>query len=173
MDDGNKINPNHTAARGVLRVVGPALALVGLAFVVIGFGSFFAAFGSHDGPPRYFWCAFVGMPLMGVGLIISKFAFLGRIGRYVAGETAPVAKDAFNYLAEGTQQGVRDVAAAVGEGLRGSLPTARCRACGKTNDTDARFCRDCGAILAANCPGCGHANAPEAKFCDDCGKPLT
>ena len=173
MSVGNRINPNHTGIRTVLQVVGPTIALLGLAFIVIGFGSFFAAFGNHDGPPRYFWCAFIGMPLLGVGLMISKFAFLGRVSRYVAGETAPVAKDTFNYLADGTQKGVRTVAAAVGEGLRGSTPTSRCRACSQTNDADAKFCRDCGASLAVDCPACGHANAPDAKFCDDCGKLLT
>ena len=173
MADSNKINPNHTGTRAVLQVVGPALALLGLAFIVIGFGSFFAAFGNHDGPPRYFWCAFVGMPLLGVGLMISKFAFLGRVSRYVAGETAPVAKDTFNYLAEDTQEGVRNVAGAIGEGLGSTTSPSRCRACGHTNDADAKFCRNCGASLAASCPACGHANAPDAKFCDDCGKSLT
>jgi len=164
-------NPDQSSAKSVLRVVGPLLFGVGLVFTIAGFGSFFASFGTFE-PPRYFWCAFVGLPLVGVGVGISKFAFMGPLYRYVAGETAPVAKDTFNYLAEGTQQGVRTMAAAVGEGLRRSSSELKCEKCGQPNDTDARFCRNCGGCLATTCPSCGHLSDAGANFCDACGKPL-
>ena len=61
------ITSGHAQRRAVLRVVGPAVAGIGLLFAVTGFASFFAAFGGA-GPPRDFWCAFVGLPLLGVGL---------------------------------------------------------------------------------------------------------
>jgi hypothetical protein len=103
MKDEDKLNPGHSSTRGVLRVVGPLLAVVGLIFTIAGIGSFFASFGTFE-PPRYFWCAFVGLPLVALGVGISQYAFMGRVFRYVAGETAPVAKDTFNYMAEGTGQ---------------------------------------------------------------------
>ena len=71
-----------------------------------------------DGPPRFFWCAFVGLPLMGLGGTICKFAFMGAVSRYIANEVAPVGKDVVNYMAEGTKGAVRDVAVAVGDRLR-------------------------------------------------------
>jgi hypothetical protein len=82
------------------------------------------------------------------------YAFLGSFTRYVFGETAPVQKDTFNYLAEGTQGGVRTVATAVGEGLaagmrQGGAAGSRCLRCHHYNDADAKFCKNCGTALVA------------------------
>jgi ribosomal protein L40E len=171
VNDEEKLNPGHSTTRDILRVVGPLLGAVGLIFTIAGIVSFFASFGTFE-PPRYFWCAFVGLPLVALGVGITRYAFMGRMFRYVAGETAPVAKDTFNYLAEGTQPGVRAMATAVGEVLRGSGSELLCAKCGQANDSDARFCRKCGANLGTTCPSCGHRNDAAATFCDACGKPL-
>ena len=184
------LDDRHAPARDALRVFGPILIAVGLIFTVIGIGSFFASVGSFE-PPRYFWCAFVGLPLLGVGVGITKFAFLGAVTRYVASETAPVAKDTINYVAHGTKDAVREIASAVGEGLRSGgsalsgaagvpgasgapAPVARCRGCDAENDADARFCKACGSVITkgAPCSGCGEVNAPDARYCDNCGKAL-
>jgi len=171
MNDEENLNPSQSSTRGVLRVVGPLLASVGLIFTIVGIGSFFVSFGAFE-PPRYFWCAFVGLPLVAVGVAISRFAFMGPLFRYVAGETAPVAKDTFNYLAEGTQKGVRSMATAVGDGLRGSGSDLRCEKCRHPNDSDAKFCQQCGACLETTCPSCGHLSDAGASFCEACGKPV-
>jgi hypothetical protein len=42
---------------------------------------------------------------------------MGRFQRYFAGETAPVAKDLVNYLAENVQPSVKSMAKAVAEGI--------------------------------------------------------
>ena len=172
------IDPGHGEIRSILKVVGPLVALTGLVFVVVGVGSFFRAFGSHE-PPGNFWCAFIGIPLLGVGIAICKFAFMGRIARYVANEVAPVGKDAFNYMADGTKDAVRDLAAAVGEGLRSgdsgqAASLIRCHKCNTDNDAGANFCNRCGASLrkSQECPACGELNDPDARFCDNCGKEI-
>lgn len=168
----------HREARAFLRFLGPALIAVGLVLVVIGFGSFFSSFGSF-GAPRYFWCAFVGIPVLGVGVAMTKFAYLGAVTRYMANEVAPVGKDTFNYLAHGTKDGVREIASAVGDGLRGvsgerTVEVVRCHKCNEENDADARFCKSCGAALLKTraCEGCGELNDPDARFCDRCGAPI-
>jgi hypothetical protein len=120
---------------------------------IIGFGSLLSSFGSNE-LPRYFWCAFVGMPLLFVGAAMSIFGFLGSVSLYVSREAAPVQKDTFNYLAEGTQVGVRTVATALGEGLTVGMHKAqdtgkRCLQCHHDNDLDARFCKNCGTPLAS------------------------
>jgi hypothetical protein len=84
--------------------------------MIVGFGSFFAAFGTFE-PPRYFWCAFVGMPLLIVGLVMCKLGYLGAIYRYIAAETAPVATDTINAIGQGAQPGIKAVAKAVTEGI--------------------------------------------------------
>lgn len=48
-----------------------------------------------------------------------------------------------------------------------------CPACGATNETDSKFCDECGRPLGRNCPSCQGPNRPGAKFCQHCGYRLT
>ena len=80
--------PKHQEIRTLLRAIGPLMVLAGVILAIVGIASFFSAFGTHE-PPKRFWCVFIGVPLVGIGMGICKFAFLGTIGRYVAGEAAP------------------------------------------------------------------------------------
>lgn len=172
------IDRRHKETRTVLRIVGPAVVGVGLLFIIIGLGSFFAAFGTFQ-PPRYFWCAFVGIPLLGVGGAICKFAFMGAVSRYMAGEVAPVGKDVVNYMADGTKDAVRDVAAAIGEGISaaagaGEVQVVCCHKCNENNEESANYCKSCGAALLKTkpCAKCGELNDPDARFCDHCGEAI-
>jgi hypothetical protein len=109
-------SPKHKNARTLLRVGGPIILITGMIFVAVSLISFFSSMGTFE-PPRYFWCGFVGMPLMFVGGVMCQFGYLGSVARYVAAESAPVAKDTFNYMADGTQEGIKKVARAVTEGI--------------------------------------------------------
>ena len=118
MSMNNKIeSPKHARVRSFLRIAGPVCAVIGLIFIAIGMISFFAAFGSFH-PPKLFWCCFVGMPILFVGLVMSKFGYFGSVMRYVAAESAPVAKDTVNYMAEGTKDAVKTIARAAAEGVK-------------------------------------------------------
>ena len=114
--------PQHSMIRTVLRIGGPTILVVGFLFAIVGFGSFFSSFASFgsSGPhefPRYFWCAFVGLPLMFLGFTICLFGFIGPFQRYVLGESAPVVKDAVNYMGENIQPGIKSVVKAMTEGI--------------------------------------------------------
>jgi hypothetical protein len=149
MTEEEKVDPRHSSTRAVLRVLGPALTLLGLVLIIIAMVSFFFSFGTF-GAPRYFWCFFAGMPLLFVGLVMSQYGYFGSIFRYIASEAAPVQKDAFNYLADGTQQGVRTLARAVGEGLITGMSVSGNAVCiryNHRNEPGARFCSNCGAAL--------------------------
>src|SRR2546430_14071609 len=98
MSEEERIDPHHLSRRALLRIAGVALAALGLLFIAVGVAIFFSSMGTFE-PPRYFWCIFLGMPLLAVGLGLCQFAFLGSWSRFVAGESAPVQKDTFNYLA--------------------------------------------------------------------------
>jgi len=169
-------NPGHhnqDSIRNTLRAIGPFVLGAGVIMVAIGFISFFAAFGSF-GPPRYFWCAFVGMPLIAIGASLSRLGYMGAVGRYVAGEVAPVAKDTINYMAEGSTETIRHVSEAISEGLsKGRAPAllVRCHKCNTENQAQAKFCNSCGAALLKSkpCNQCGELNDPDARFCDNCG----
>lgn len=122
MHESDLKSPHHDAVRTVLRIGGPLVALAGLAFTIVGIGSFFASFGTFE-PPRNFWCAFIGLPLLAAGILMCKFGYLGAIARYLASETAPVGKDTINYIGEGIQPGVKAMSKAVTEGVVEGLKT--------------------------------------------------
>lgn len=172
-------NREHEQTRDLLRMVGPLVLGTGVIFTAVGFISFFSSFGSFQ-PPRYFWCAFVGLPLIALGGSISKFAYMGAVTRYMANEVTPVGTDVFKTVVGDTKSSIRDIAAAVGSGLRdgteapGSPTGVACPSCQTTNDPDARFCKGCGASLAIprRCTSCGDEADADARFCDSCGEPL-
>jgi hypothetical protein len=148
------LDSDHAAKRNALRVLGVAMVVVGGLLAAAGLADFFSAFNSTGGMPTRFWMAFIGLPLLGWGLRICKFAFLGDISRYTVGEVAPVARDTMDYL-----------------GFDGGRLT--CPKCHHANDADARFCEDCGAPLELRCERCGHETDPGARFCEQCGAPVT
>ncbi len=120
MNEDKLQTPQQGGIRRTLRRAGLAILAVGGVLTLIGVGSFFSSFGSF-GPPRFFWCVFVGMPLLFVGGAMTMFGFLGAMQRYVAGESAPVAKDVVNYMGENIQPGVKSIAKAVTEGIKEGL----------------------------------------------------
>lgn len=148
----------HAELRSKMRIAGPAIVALGVIFMAAGLISFFSAFGG-GGPPRLFWCMFVGMPLLGIGMSICKFAYMGAVTRYMAGEVAPVGKDVVNYMVDGTKGSIRDVAAAVAEGIHSADASeeefddeppqvkVRCQKCRALNDETAKFCNQCGAEI--------------------------
>src|SRR5262245_42110027 len=92
-----EIDPRHQETRAVMRLLGPSVLGLGVVFTAVGMISFFSAFGTFQSP-RYFWAAFVGLPLIAIGLHITQLGYLGAIFRYFSGEMAPVAKDSINTM---------------------------------------------------------------------------
>ncbi|MGN6574257.1 MAG: zinc ribbon domain-containing protein [Nocardioides sp.] len=131
----------QSAVRTGLRVAGGLLALVGLGLTVTAGIEFFTLQGFEE--PHRFWMFFVGIPALGIGLMMLQAGFAGAGARYAAGEYAPVVKDTAEYLTDG--KGLRNL------GVRdGDSPAAGpyCRSCGTRNDADARFCDSCGTAMA-------------------------
>lgn len=158
-------------------MVGPLLVVLGLVLTLIGLGSFFSSFANFPagGFPRYFWCAFLGIPLLGFGAGLTKFAFLGALLRYGAAESLPVAKDGFQYGVAESKDRVQDLVQAVAQGWQaGARGSATCPKCGRGNEGDARFCDQCGAEPRSPtaCSSCGQENARDAAFCRGCGNRL-
>ena len=112
------LNPHARTQRATLRLLGAFLAVGGLVFAGIGFADFF---GSYDSPasgmPERFWCVFLGLPMLAIGIAMLRWGYLGAMTRYAAGETAPVASDTVGFVGAETRDTVRDLAGAVREGL--------------------------------------------------------
>lgn len=161
------LNPEENVkTRNKLRRIGFVCLFVGLVFMAIGLISFFTAFGSFGSTPDYFWCSFVGMPLIFVGGVCLAYSYLGKFARYVSNEAAPVAKDTINYMVDGTKD---SIIGAVKEFTGTSKNVLVCPKCGNKNSTTAQFCDECGAPLSITCPKCGAQNDSDAKFCQKCG----
>ena len=176
------VHPHHSTHRGGLRALGAVLTGLGGILTAIGMISFFSAFG-RGGAPELFWCVFLGLPLLGVGTMLLKLGYLGSVARYVAGETAPVAADTLDYVARASTDGLREVAGAIGAGLRGAPAgaaaateaTQPCRHCRAPQRPDANFCDRCGTAMTpvGVCARCHHQNDAAARFCRSCGAGLT
>ena len=170
--------PEHVKAREGLRVGGVLLAGAGgLCVLVAGidFFSAFASFGSGPGgarQPKLFWLFFIGLPMLGVGLNMLKFGFLGAIAKYGVREGAPAAAEGINRVGMGASPGLRAAAGAFAAGTRDAAGGAACAQCGEVQDADAKFCDGCGSPMGARCAGCGAANEAGARFCDQCGAGL-
>lgn len=89
--------------RTLLRFLGVVLLLAGVIFAIIGLVDFFAAFNGNSGPPTKFWCAFVGLPLIGIGVSCLKAGYLRTIGKYVAGESVPIVTESARHVVRGLQ----------------------------------------------------------------------
>ncbi|NNE90815.1 MAG: zinc ribbon domain-containing protein [Verrucomicrobiales bacterium] len=171
-NDGELINRGHGSQRFGLRVLGIVLVLTGLGFILTGAVDFFGSIGKLSGFPNKFWCIFVGMPLLAIGIGCLRAGFAGKITRYYSGEVAPVAKDTANYVIDGTRETlVSTVREAIGKGAEVEV---ECPSCNARNDLDSKFCKECGsAIPGPKRCNCGTVNDADAKFCDECGTPLT
>jgi hypothetical protein len=106
--------PGQNSIRTALRIAGPVIFLTGFLCTIIAFASLLSG---GLGIPHYAWLAFIGLPLMFVGGVLCQFAFFGAVARFVAGESAPVAADTANYMAEETRGAVETVAKAAAKGV--------------------------------------------------------
>jgi hypothetical protein len=173
-----EIDPHHQRTQAVLRLFGPVVLVTGVICTAIGLISFFSSFGTFE-PPRYFWAAIIGLPLIGIGLAITNLGYLGAYFRYFSREVTPVATDTFNTMSEKVGPGLETIAHAAGRGFATgfgtNLPaqeqTVACAHCEAPNHLDAKFCNQCGTALKGGaCPDCGAALAAGSRFCNHCGK---
>jgi len=181
------INPGHSQIRGILRIAGPGLILLGAALILSGFTmnkepktAFFDNADQHFRESKELRGnqtsrIVPGMLCLILGIAASRFAFQGAVARYQAAEYAPVVTDTANYVARGAKQGIREVSSAIADGIRSEREGVTCPSCSTANDADARFCDNCGGALSTDveCSACGEDNDADAKFCKSCGKPLT
>ena len=175
-----EIDLHHQRTQSVLRLVGPVVLVTGVICTAIGLISFFSSFGTFQ-PPRYFWAAMIGLPLIGIGLGITRLGYLGAYFRYFSGEVTPVATDTFNTMSEGARHGLETIAHAAGRGFSAGMGTnlppgeqaVVCARCEAPNPVNAKFCNQCGtALKGITCSDCGAAVDAGSRFCNQCGKAI-
>ena len=88
-------------ARTTFRVLGVVLVLGGLALLGTALADFFASFSSPGrGMPTKFWMAFVGIPVLAVGIWAVMAGLMGAATRYVADATPIDRATAARYCTE-------------------------------------------------------------------------
>jgi ribosomal protein L40E len=149
-------DPHRNDLRGFLRFFGVLVVATGVAMTAIGAASLFSSWGKV-GASRYFWAAFLGLPLIALGSVIARPGRLGPHVRNTYGEMIPL---------PGASQ--------VGRGRPTAWPPiVVCHRCHASNAAGAKFCNQCGvSVQAETCPGCGTKIEAHARFCHQCGKSL-
>lgn len=155
----------HEKNKRLFKILGFVFLGVGLILSIIGIASFFESFFYSDWP-QFFWCCFIGFPMMGVGGMLLSIGFNREIARYMAKEHAPVVNEA----AKDMSPAVKTVASAVKEGL--SNENKRVCSCGVENDSDSIFCKSCGKRLVNTCSACGAVVPSDAEYCPKCGSKI-
>ena len=172
----NTINdPKHQQTKTNLRIAGFILVGIGGMLTLVAIIDFFSAAGGFE-PPKLFFLAFIGIPLLGIGGVCLKMGYMKEVASFVASQTAPVATDTFNYVVDNTSDSIAKAAGKIKDKLNNDKqekPQRKiCRHCGLDNDFDASFCRGCGKPLNRSCPNCGNEVNDTDKFCDSCGAKL-
>ena len=148
--------PYQRDAGRFLRVLGAMIVGLGVVLTAIGSISLFSSWNAVGGS-RYYWAAFLGLPLIAIGSALTESHNLTAFQRNHAGELTPVADGLANKTGDAKP------------------PEANidCQRCHAVNPGTAKFCHQCGtALMSSKCPDCGAVVTPNAKFCNQCGKPL-
>jgi hypothetical protein len=126
---------SHERTRTSLRFFGSIILASGVILTAIGMISFFSALGSF-GPPQYFWCAFLGLPLIGGGSALLHFGFMGAVTRYAADEVVPVASDVVRQVVGGSKELLQDIVHPEGDARRRLEKLARLKDDGLITPTE-------------------------------------
>lgn len=170
MPQKRTLNPDPKV-RKKLKTIGFICLFIGAPTLVVSFVDFFVS-ASMMTMPRLFFLAFIGLPLVGVGIGCLQHGYIGSYTRYVAGEVSPVAVDTANYLYEGTKDNLHDLAATFGNSMQGKVIEVTCHKCRHVVKSTDQYCDQCGAVLKRICPSCQASNDGDARYCRQCGKEM-
>ena len=155
------MNKKHERTKFIVKIIGPIVIAAGLACAAAGIADMVISTGEGD-TPQLFWLMIIGLPTLGIGMMITITAFRREITRYMKNEAVPVINEAGSEITPA----VSAVATAARAGGKNVCPH-----CGKQNADGAKFCRHCGKPLYVTCPACGR-NVRAGAFCDKCGAKL-
>lgn len=127
-------------------VIGIALTITGFALFLVPFGVILSNWGNESMSPDIVWSfiySFVGMPLMIIGSILSGIANkkLGFGSKKSIDKNAAEGVNSYFINADSLLKNNEE------NNKKAENQCKRCPKCGKENDSDAKFCKDCGEEL--------------------------
>lgn len=164
----------HENTKKKLKVTGTILLVIGIVCEIAGMLDIFIVANIQGRMPFLFFLAFLGAPLIMVGIVMLIFACRREILSYTKNEVVPVVNDAAQELTPA----IKSVMTAVKDGLKveESVTAAPhgtvCPACGAVNQPKNKFCDKCGVKLFKICPSCGAKQEGDDAFCGECGAKL-
>lgn len=155
------MNNKHFKNKKTLKIIGFSCLILGIILTLIGGIEFFINFGSMSGP-KLFFLDFIGIPLIALGSTALGFGYRKEVTNYIKNESVPVAKDLYQDL----KPEINDLTNTI-KGKKDS--EIICPKCGSTNNSNSKFCDQCGATLTRTCPICNSIIESDSKFCPHCG----
>lgn len=141
------VTEEHINTRNTFRILGPVILLIAIICLIIGFKStfmpepdpFIDEYGNFISTPSQnkFWLMFVGMPLLAIGLALTKAGFAGKVAEYGARELAPVAKETWNYIKENEPIQKQPATGKI-------VHAIQCENCHTLNPAQSMYCNSCG-----------------------------
>jgi ribosomal protein L40E len=135
------------ANHSLKRLFGVTTVALGVLLTLVGVLSLFSSWGIVGGS-RYYWAAFLGLPLIVVGSEFTEPKNLTPFEADLNDNRTPRAADQTKHAL-----------------IMG------CQRCHATNPSGANFCNQCGISLQIpTCVSCGATIPSKARFCTHCGK---
>lgn len=153
----------HARNKKILKIAGITVLALGVCCTVAGFINMATSIAAME-MPRLFFLLIIGLPCIGIGLMLTLTGFRKEMATYIKNESVPV----FNEAGEEMKPGISAIAGAVKDAGK----TVVCPYCGSANGADDNFCSKCGKALVFTCPRCGASVAPDSFFCPKCGEKL-
>lgn len=164
---------NHDQAKRKLRKAGWICSSVGLVIMVLGLILLiYSVIMESYGAFFFLFAVIPGFLLLDLGVIFLFFGYMGAINRFMMSQSVPVTKDATNDMLHGTREETAKTVGAVVTEIRKEDKARFCPKCQTANESDAQFCKACGAPLLKTCSKCGQPNDADSVFCSKCGTPL-
>jgi len=155
-------NEKHEKTKRLFKILGITFSIIGLICTLIGMISFFRSFAKAE-PPKLFFFAFIGLPLLGIGGMLITTGFRREMMTYSKNEGVPVVNEALNEVSPTISKVVNEA--------HTSIKKVKC-SCGELNDEGSKYCKSCGKELQKRCPSCNEVVDPDSSFCNHCGKKL-
>ena len=145
-----KKNNNYEKTKKTFRLIGIPMIIIGLALIVTGMVDFFNALNSQDSP-KLFFLLFIGLPLFGIGLVLTIISYADKFQKFALYQAAPAIKESMNYVMNNEYV---------------------CPKCGEKNEAGSKYCSKCGEPLKKLCPSCGEEIPSDSNYCNHCGKKI-
>ena len=153
----------HERNKKKFKLLGSITLTIGICFTIIGFISFFSSFNSFE-PPKYFWCCFIGFPLIGFGASLLALGYRKEVMRYMKNESLPIYKETYQEIKPELKETINIIK---GNGY------VICHFCQTENDANSKYCKKCGGVISEiRCPHCNSLIDSDSTFCNNCGKRL-